>query len=89
MTRLKQLEVESRKLQQTQIWIETPYRNTAMLVACLNTLAPQSMLCLGMDLSLPSETITTLSIEGWRKRYPNETACASLQNRPAVFLLLA
>ena len=35
IARLKQLEVESRKLQQTQIWIETPYRNTAMLMACL------------------------------------------------------
>jgi len=89
IARLKQLEVESRKLQQTQIWIETPYRNTAMLMACLNALSPQSMLCIGMDLSLPSETITTLSITEWRKRFPNEAACASLQNRPAVFLLLA
>ena len=87
--RLKQLEVESRKLQQTQIWIETPYRNTAMLMACLNTLSPQSMLCMGMDLSLPTEMISTLSIADWRKRFPNEAACASLQNRPAVFLLLA
>jgi len=33
--------------------------------------------------------ITTLSIADWRKRYPNETACAPLQNRPTVFLLLA
>jgi 16S rRNA (cytidine1402-2'-O)-methyltransferase len=89
IARLKQLEMESRKLQQTQIWIETPYRNTAMLMACLNTLSPQSMLCMGMDLSLPSETITTLSISEWRKRLPNEAACAPLQNRPAVFLLLA
>jgi 16S rRNA (cytidine1402-2'-O)-methyltransferase len=89
IARLKQLEVESRKLQQTQIWIETPYRKTAMLMASLNTLSPQSMLCLGIDLSLPNEIITTLSIADWRKRYPNETACASLQNRPAVFLLLA
>jgi 16S rRNA (cytidine1402-2'-O)-methyltransferase len=87
--KLKQLEVESRKLQQTQIWIETPYRNTAMLMACFNSLAPQSMLCLGVDLSLPSEMITTLSIADWRKRYPNEAACAPLQNRPTVFLLLA
>lgn len=87
--KLKQLEAESRKLQQTQIWIETPYRNTAMLMACLNSLAPQSLLCLGVDLSLPSEMITTLSIADWRKRYPNETACAPLQNRPTVFLLLA
>jgi len=87
--KLKQLEAESRKLQQTQIWIETPYRNTAMLMACLNSLAPQSSLCLGVDLSLPSEMITTLSIADWRKRYPNEATCASLQNRPTVFLLLA
>ena len=87
--KLKQLETESRKLQQTQIWIETPYRNTAMLMACMNTLAPQTLLCLGVDLSLTSEMITTLSIADWRKRYPNESACASIQNRPTVFLLLA
>jgi 16S rRNA (cytidine1402-2'-O)-methyltransferase len=88
-TKLKQLEVESRKFQQTQIWIETPYRNTAMLMACLSTLAPQTLLCLGVDLSLPPEMILTLSITEWRKRYPNEAACTPLQNRPTVFLLLA
>jgi 16S rRNA (cytidine1402-2'-O)-methyltransferase len=89
ITKLKQLEAESRKLQQTQIWIETPYRNTAMLMACMNSLTPQTLLCLGVDLSLLSEMITTLSIADWRKRYPNEAACASLKNRPTVFLLLA
>jgi 16S rRNA (cytidine1402-2'-O)-methyltransferase len=88
-TKLKQLELESRKLQQTQIWIETPYRNTAMLMACMNSLGPQTMLCLGVDLSLPTEMIVTTSITEWRKRHPNESACASLQNRPTVFLLLA
>lgn len=88
-TKLKQLELESRKLQQTQIWIETPYRNTAMLMGCMNSLGPQTMLCLGVDLSLPTEMIVTTSITEWRKRYPNESACASLQNRPTVFLLLA
>ncbi|MBU3566488.1 SAM-dependent methyltransferase [Polynucleobacter sp. MWH-HuK1] len=87
--KLKQLEIESRKLQQTQIWIETPYRNTAMLMACIHSLASQSLLCLGVDLSLPSEMITTLSMTDWGKRYPNEAACTSLQNRPTVFLLLA
>ena len=87
--KLKQLELESRKLQQTQVWIETPYRNTAMLMACINSLSPQTMLCLGVDLSLSSEMILTTSISEWRKRYPNEAACASLQNRPTVFLLLA
>jgi 16S rRNA (cytidine1402-2'-O)-methyltransferase len=88
-TKLKQLEAESRKFQQTQIWIETPYRNTAMLMACLSSLAPQTLLCLGVDLSLPAEMILTLSIADWRKRYPNEVACTPLQNRPTVFLLLA
>jgi len=87
--KLKQLELESRKLQQTQIWIETPYRNTAMLMACMNSLSPQTMLCLGVDLSLPTEMIVTASIADWRKRYPNEAACTTLQNRPTVFLLLA
>ena len=87
--KLKQLEMESRKLQQTQIWIETPYRNTAMLMACLSSLAPQTLLCLGVDLSLASEMMTTLAVADWRKQYPNEAACASLQNRPTVFLLLA
>jgi 16S rRNA (cytidine1402-2'-O)-methyltransferase len=87
--KLKQLEAESRKLGQTQIWIETPYRNTAMLTACINSLAPDTLLCLGVDLSLPTEMIVTLSIAEWRKRYPNEASCTSLQNRPTVFLLLA
>jgi 16S rRNA (cytidine1402-2'-O)-methyltransferase len=88
-TKLKQLEAESRKLQQTQIWIETPYRNTAMLLACLGSLASQTHLSLGVDLTLKSEMMTTLSIAEWRKRYPNEVACAPLQNRPTVFLMLA
>jgi 16S rRNA (cytidine1402-2'-O)-methyltransferase len=87
--KLKQLELESKKLQQTQIWIETPYRNTAMLMACMNSLSPQTLLCLGVDLSLPTEMIVTSSISEWRKRYPNEAACANLQNRPTVFLVLA
>jgi 16S rRNA (cytidine1402-2'-O)-methyltransferase len=87
--KLKQLEADSRKLQQTQIWIETPYRNSVMLMACLNSLAPQTLLCLGVDLSLTTEMIATLTIAEWRKRYPNEAACTSLQNRPTVFLLLA
>jgi 16S rRNA (cytidine1402-2'-O)-methyltransferase len=89
VSKIKQLELESRKLQQTQIWIETPYRNIAMLMACLQTLAPQSLLCLGIDLSLQSEMIMTLTVAEWRKLYPHEAACSHLQNRPAVFLLLA
>jgi 16S rRNA (cytidine1402-2'-O)-methyltransferase len=60
-----------------------------MLMACLNSLAPQTLLCLGIDLTLQSEMLATLSIADWKKRYPNEAACAPIQNRPTVFLLLA
>lgn len=87
--RLKQLESESRKLQQTQLWIETPYRNAAMMVSCLQALAPQTHLCLALDLSLPTEEIRSMALTDWKKIFSSEAACATLQNRPCVFLLLA
>jgi 16S rRNA (cytidine1402-2'-O)-methyltransferase len=87
--RLKQLESESRKLQQTQLWIETPYRNAAMMASCLQALAPQTHLCLALDLSLPTEEIRSMALADWKKIFSSEAACATLQNRPCVFLLLA
>jgi len=87
--RLKQLESESRKLQQTQLWIETPYRNAAMMASCLQALAPQTHVCLALDLSLPTEEIRSMAISDWKKVFSSEAACAALQNRPCVFLLLA
>lgn len=87
--RLKQLESESRKLQQTQLWIETPYRNGAMMASCLQALAPQTHLCLALDLSLPTEEIRSMAIADWKKTFASEAACVTLQNRPCVFLLLA
>jgi 16S rRNA (cytidine1402-2'-O)-methyltransferase len=87
--RLKQLESESRKLEQTQLWIETPYRNAAMMASCLQALAPQTHLCLALDLSLPTEEIRSMAISEWKKVFPSDAACTALQNRPCVFLLLA
>jgi 16S rRNA (cytidine1402-2'-O)-methyltransferase len=87
--RLKQLESESRKLEQTQLWIETPYRNAAMMASCLQALAPQTHLCLALDLSLPTEEIRSMALTDWKKIFSSEAACAALQNRPCVFLLLA
>jgi 16S rRNA (cytidine1402-2'-O)-methyltransferase len=87
--RLKQLESESRKLQQTQLWIETPYRNAAMMASCLQALAPHTHVCLALDLSLPTEEIRCMAISEWKKIFSSEAACATLQNRPCVFLLLA
>jgi 16S rRNA (cytidine1402-2'-O)-methyltransferase len=83
------LESESRKLQQTQLWIETPYRNAAMMASCLQALVPQTHLCLALDLSLPTEEIRSMALADWKKIFSSELACAALQNRPCVFLLLA
>lgn len=85
--RLKELESESRKRRQTQIFIETPYRNRQMLEAVLASCAPETRLSTATDLSLASEQIITLTIGDWRKREKLELP--DLDRRPTVFLLLA
>lgn len=82
--RILELEKESRRKQQTQIFIETPYRNRALFDALLATCQPHTRLCLATDLTLPSETILTRRIAGWR-RAPS----ADFDRRPTVFLLLS
>ncbi|MGE5386722.1 MAG: SAM-dependent methyltransferase [Betaproteobacteria bacterium] len=78
------LETESRKLQQTQIFIETPYRNRQMFDAILRTCQPGTRLTLATDLTLPTEQVVTRSIAEWKKKTPPE-----IERRPTVFLLLA
>jgi 16S rRNA (cytidine1402-2'-O)-methyltransferase len=80
---LKELEHESRRLNQTQIFIETPYRNDATLAAILRTLKEDTLVCVATDLTLESELVKTRSAAAWRDKAPR------LKNRPAVFLLLA
>jgi hypothetical protein len=60
-----------------------------VLVTALQALAPQTHVCLALDLSLPTEEIRSMAISGWKKVFSSEAACAALQNRPCVFLLLA
>jgi 16S rRNA (cytidine1402-2'-O)-methyltransferase len=78
------LEKESRKKRQTQIFIETPYRNAALFAALLRHAHPATQLTLASDLSLPTECIRTRSIADWRR-----AAAPDLERRPTVFLLLA
>ncbi len=78
------LESESAKRNQTQLFIETPYRNERMLAALLATCQPQTLLCVATDITLDSEAIITLSIAQWKK----QTAPA-LNKRPSLFLILA
>jgi len=80
---LKELERESRRLNQTQIFIETPYRNDTTLAAILRTLRDDTLVCVATDLTLESELVKTHPAAAWRDKTPR------LKNRPAVFLLLA
>ena len=81
---LRDLEAESRKRRQTQLFIETPYRNRAMFDAILQHCQGPTRLCVATDLTLPGESIRTLSISQWKKLTPPE-----IERRPTVFLLLA
>lgn len=78
-------EKESAALRQTQIFIETPYRNDSLLADLVAGLAAGTRLCIAADLTLPSETVVSLSVQEWRRRIPGFT----IGKRPCVFLILA
>jgi 16S rRNA (cytidine1402-2'-O)-methyltransferase len=82
--RIHELEQESQRQRQTQLCIETPYRNRALFDALLTNCRPTTMLCLASDLTLPSEAVATHPIEVWRSLPP-----PTLERRPTVFLLLS
>jgi 16S rRNA (cytidine1402-2'-O)-methyltransferase len=86
--RIKELEDRSRKDKQTQLFIETPYRNIGMLEALANTCHAQTSICVATDLSLESETITTASAADWKKRLQQNKA-PDFHKKPTVFLFLA
>lgn len=81
---LRELEIESRKHRQTQIFIETPYRNRALFDTLLQTCQPKTRLTLATDLTLASESVVTRTIQEWKRKTPPE-----IERRPTVFLILA
>jgi 16S rRNA (cytidine1402-2'-O)-methyltransferase len=81
--RIGELEARSRRERETQIFIETPYRNDVLLGSLLEACSPGTLLCVASDLTLPSERITTRNIRAWR------AARHAIGKRPTVFLLLA
>jgi len=87
---LKQLEQESKRKHQTQLWIETPYRNPAMVESILTALADSTRVCIAVDLTLPSEWVRTYTISTWKQHLQKESDLAQrLKQRPAVFLMLS
>ena len=81
---LRDLDSESRKRQQTQIFIETPYRNQQLFATALQVCDPATRLTLATDLTLPGESVVTRAIREWKKQTP-----PAIERRPTVFLLLA
>lgn len=81
---LKAWEAASRQHSQTQLFIETPYRNDAMFQSLLQTLKGDTRLCLARSLTTQDEWIRTRSIAQWKQAPPPELA-----RHPTLFLFLA
>jgi len=86
--RIRQLEDRSRKEKQTQLLIETPYRNGAMLEALAQSCQPGTLICVATDLSLPTETVRTQTATQWKAALAANKA-PDFHKKPTVFLLLA
>jgi len=81
---LRALEQRSREATSTELFIETPYRNVAMLAALSTALGASTRVCVAADLTLATQTIECRSASEWRAHDPSR-----FDRRPAIFLLQA
>lgn len=79
---LQRLEGIAQRSRQAQIFIETPYRNKALIETALAILQPITKFCIAADLTTPSQYIVTKTIAEWKK-----TTIPDLHKHPAIFLL--
>lgn len=82
--RLTQLEKISRENKATQIFIEAPYRNKYTLDALMEVLSDDTLLCIGWDLTLPTQGILTMPVGIWKK-----SPLPNLEKKAAIFLIYA
>lgn len=78
---IKNLEKLSFDKNQSQLFIETPYRNNKFLEDLLQILQPNTLLCVACDITLPTEFIKTQSVNQWKKNK------VDLHNRPCIFII--
>ena len=78
---IKKLEKRSKELQQSQIFIETPYRNEKMFKSLLRFLTPGTELCIATDISLNTESIKMMSVQDWKRQK------VDLHKRPTIFII--
>ena len=86
--RVKQLEDRARSEIQTQFFIETPYRNSAMLETLASTCQGKTLISVATDLTLATESIRTQTAAKWKSDLAN-SAGPDFHKKPTVFLLLA
>ena len=79
---LKRLEEAAQRLKQTQIFIETPYRNMPLIETAMQILLPTTTFCIAADLTAPPQYIATKTIAAWKKTPP-----PNLHKRAAIFLI--
>lgn len=79
--KLRELERESDTKSQTQIFIETPYRNLKLLEDMLSHCNTETLLCIACDVTLGTEYIATKSVKEWKKNIPD------IHKKPTVFLM--
>ncbi len=79
--KIKELEKLAIQKDQTQLFIETPYRNNHLIEDLLNNCNNTTLLCIACDITLPTEFIKTTTIYNWKKQLPN------IDKRPAIFLI--
>jgi 16S rRNA (cytidine1402-2'-O)-methyltransferase len=80
---IKNLERRSKEEDQSQVFIETPYRNNKMLEELIKTLAPSTRICVAADITLPTEYIKTKTAINWKEEN------VDLHKRPAIFIIQA
>ena len=78
---IRQLEKLVEDKNETQIFMETPYRNNTLFADICSVCKDQTMLCIAADLTTSTEMIRTAPISAWKKKKPE------LHKRPAVFIL--
>lgn len=79
---LKKLEERIGREGQTQLFIEVPYRNQSLIECACQTLRPETMLCMAIDLTLPTEQIIRKKVKAWK-----QVDTAAFHKRPAIFLI--
>ena len=78
---LKKMERISHEQNQTQLFIETPYRNNKIIEDICSALHPQTRVCIACDITLPTEYIKTLTVNEWKH------VNIDLHKRPAIFVI--